>query len=193
MHHRIMKVRIEFLSQGLDLLDACVFQRLHKLSIYFIHSVYKRIVYLSVFNALEPSLEIIDNRQDLLNDVLCSTLIHGRFLLFSTLSVIVKHRHLACQLIGQIFDLLILWILFILSFKESFLFFAVVRSFLAVCAFRRAGLFRFILCGFILYRNLTVLLSLLFRFFYGLFYHFFLILTFSHQDTTFLLLLYSFL
>ena len=67
MHHRIMKVRIEFLSQGLDLLDACVFQRLHKLSIYFIHAVYKRIVFLSVFNALEPSLAIIDNRQDLLN------------------------------------------------------------------------------------------------------------------------------
>ncbi len=86
----------------------------------------------------QASLEIVHDGKHLLHDLFGSDHIHAGFFLFRPFSEIVELSHLTFQLVGQLFNLLILFVFFLFLLAEE-------------------ALFLFLLPGF---RNFLLLLSL---------------------------------
>ena len=143
MHHCVVQIRIEFLSNGLDhgyteFIECC-----GKLFVYFIHAVCERI-FLRVFHRCKSALEAVNNRKNLLDDVFCSNGIHICFFFFGAFAEVIELCHLTGQAVSQLFDFLIFFIFFLF---EELSFFAILSSFF--CSFRFFCLCCF-LCFFLL-------------------------------------------
>ena len=123
MHHCVVEIRVKWLTHRFDRFYTCIFQRLHKLFIYFFHSFCKRSALILLRNGCKASLEIVDHRKYLFNDISGADFKHGRFFFFCSLSVVIELGHIPLQTVGQFLYLGVfrIFLLFLLSKKSFFL------------------------------------------------------------------------
>ena len=89
-----MEIGVKRLSYSFYRLYSEFFKLAGELFVYHLHSVDKRLIR-SFRNTFKPSFEVVYNRQDLLDHVLRSHIVHLGFLFVGTLSEVFKLSHLA--------------------------------------------------------------------------------------------------
>ena len=105
MHDGIVKIRIEFLSCRIDRRNAQVCKDCYELLVDLLHSLCKGIFLIFFGDKRESSFKIVEDRKDLLQDVLCAHRVHSGFLFLSTLSEIIELSHQTNVLIVKSPDL----------------------------------------------------------------------------------------
>ena len=93
MHHRIVIIRIKFLSHRLDRRYAKAFKDSKELLVDLFHSLCEGVFHILLRDQRKASLKIIYDRQDLLDDILRTHAVHCGFFLLGALPVIVEFRH----------------------------------------------------------------------------------------------------
>ena len=76
MHHCIVEIRIEFLTNCFDRFYSDSFQCAHHLFIDLIHSIYERIIFLFFRYGLKSAFKVVYNRKNFFYNIFGSDLIH---------------------------------------------------------------------------------------------------------------------
>ena len=124
MHHRIVKIRVKFLSLSLDRLHADILQRFLELFAYLVHAFRNRVRFRFIRNDSKSPLEIVQDGKHLCHDILDRISIDVGFFLLRPLAVILilrKCTHVAVLQCIQFFFFLCKF-LFILPAEKSVLF-----------------------------------------------------------------------